>query len=101
MVRHADGGNSSTSVRSFGERRRRVKGDAGLIEPVETVVSGGLGVEDLMPRRTAVAGSPEVDETEDRFRLPALADVGVGVAEHLGIGILGETTEQREPLVGH
>ena len=38
-------------------------------------------------------GGPEVDEAEDLFRFLALADVGVGVAEYLAVGILGEERE--------
>ncbi len=69
------------------------EGDAGLIEPVETVVCGELGIEDQMARRAAMVGSPEVDEAEDLFGLLAFADVGVGVAEHVAVGILGEERE--------
>jgi len=64
-----------------------------LIEPVETVVSRELGVEHQVARRAAMVSGPEVDETEDLLRLLALADVGVGVAEHLAVGILGEERE--------
>ncbi len=64
-----------------------------MIEPVETVVGRELGVEDHVARRAAVVGGPEVDEAENLFHLLALADVGVGVAEHLAVGILGEERE--------
>ena len=36
---------------------------------------------------------PEVDEAEDFVGLLAFSDVGVGVAEHLAIGVLGEEGE--------
>ena len=36
---------------------------------------------------------PEVEEAEHRFGLLALAQVGIGVAERAGIGILGEEDE--------
>ena len=41
----------------------------------------------------AVLALPEVDEAEDLLGLLALADVGVGVAEHLAVGILGQEGE--------
>ena len=41
----------------------------------------------------AVAALPEVDEAEDLVGLLALSDVGVGVAEDLAIGVLGEEGE--------
>ena len=44
-------------------------------------------------RRAAVVALPEVDEAEDLFGLLALADVGVGVAEDLAVGVLGEEGE--------
>jgi hypothetical protein len=43
-----------------------------------------------MLRRLAVLALPEIDEAEDLVGLLALAYIGVGVAEHLGIGILGQ-----------
>src|ERR1700694_6295773 len=45
------------------------EGDAGLIEPVETVVGRELGGEDQVARWGAMVGGPEVDEAEDLFRL--------------------------------
>jgi hypothetical protein len=36
---------------------------------------------------------PEVDEAKHLFALLALADVGIGVAEHLAIGVLGKEGE--------
>ena len=50
-------------------------------------------VEDEVLRRIAVLARPEVDEAEDLFGFLALADVGVGIAEHLAVGILGEERE--------
>ena len=69
------------------------EGDPGGIEPIEAVVGGELGVEDEVSRRPAVLALPEVDEAEDLLGLLALADIGVGVAEHLGVGILGQEGE--------
>ena len=36
---------------------------------------------------------PEVDEAEDFLAFLALADVGVGIAEDLAVGVLGEEGE--------
>jgi hypothetical protein len=90
-VRQADGGRLAISASSAGERRRRVRqGDAGGIEPVEPRVGGPLGVEDEVLRHLAVLALPKVDEAEDFIGFLALANVGVGIAEHLGLGILGQ-----------
>ena len=90
-MRQAD----ARQVGSFGEQLGRApaqgeEGDAGGIEPVEPGVGGELGVEDEVLRRLAVLALPEIDEAEDLVGLLALANIGVGVAEHLGIGILGQ-----------
>ena len=69
------------------------EGDAGGIEPVEPLVGGELGIEDEVLRQLAVPAPPEFDEAEDFLGLLALADIGIGVAEHLGIGILGQEGE--------
>ena len=82
-------------VGGFGEQFGRApaqgeEGDAFGIEPVEPRIGGELGVEDEVLRRLAVLALPEIDEAEDLVGLLALANIGVGVAEHLGIGILGQ-----------
>jgi hypothetical protein len=51
-------------------------------------------------RRLAVLALPEIDEAEDLVGLLALAYIGVGVAEHLGIGILAGRAS-RDTAVGH
>jgi hypothetical protein len=61
-----------------------------LIEPVEARVGGQFGVEDQLRRRAAVLAGPELDEPEDCLRLLAFAQVRVGVAEDLALGILGQ-----------
>ena len=43
-----------------------------------------------MLRRATVLACPEVNAAEDFFGFLTLADVGVGVAEHLVGGVLGE-----------
>jgi hypothetical protein len=57
------------------------------------LIGGELGVEDEVLRRVAVLTLPEVDEAEDLLALLALTDIGVGVAEYLGIGILRQEGE--------
>ena len=85
-------------VIDFGEQAGRApaqgeEGDAGGVEPIEPVVGGELGVEDEVLRQLAVLALPEGDEAEDLLGLLALADIGIGVAEHLGVGILGKEGE--------
>jgi len=43
-----------------------------------------------MLRQAAVLALPERDEAKDLLDLFALADVGVRIAEHLAVGVLGE-----------
>jgi len=69
------------------------EGDAGGIEPVEPLIGGELGVEDEVLRLLAVLTPPEFDEPEDFLGLLSFTDIGVGVAEHLGIGILRQEGE--------
>ena len=64
-----------------------------MVETIEAIVGGELGIEDEMVRLCAVASLPEVDEAEDLVGLLALSDVGVGVAEDLAVGVLGEEGE--------
>ena len=82
----------------FGEQLGRApaqgdEGDAGGIEAIEPGIGGELGVEDEVLRRLAVLALPEVDETENLIGLLALANIGVGIAEHLAVGILGQEGE--------
>jgi hypothetical protein len=69
------------------------EGDAGGIEPVEPLIGGELGVEDEVLRLLAVLTPPEFDEPEDFLGLLSFTDIGVGIAEHLGIGILRQEGE--------
>src|SRR6266852_3945369 len=69
------------------------EGDPGGIETIEAVIGGELGVEDEVARRAAVLAFPERDEAKDLLGLLALADVGVRIAEHLAIGVLGQEGE--------
>src|ERR1700730_1480046 len=85
-------------VVDFGEQARRApaqgkEDDAGRIEPIEPLVGGELGVEDEVLRRLAILALPEVDEAENLICLLALANIGVRVAEHLTVGILGQEGE--------
>src|SRR3984893_10627935 len=94
MVRHAEGGRLSISAISFGARGRRVrKGVAGAIKPIEAFIGGELGVEDQVLRHAAALALPECDEAKDLLGLVALADVGIGVAEDLAVGVLGQEGE--------
>jgi hypothetical protein len=82
----------------FGEEFGRAaaqgeEGDAGRVEPIEPVIGGELGIEDELLRCLAVLALPEGDEAENLVRLLALANIGVRVAEHLGLGVLGEEGE--------
>ena len=52
-----------------------------------------MGVEDQVAGPVAVGALPEVDEAEDLLGLFALAQIGVGVAEGLALGILGQEGE--------
>src|SRR5215470_804849 len=67
--------------------------DALRVEPVEALEGGELGIKHEMLRRLAVLAGPEFDEAEDLLGLLTLADVGVGVAEHLAVGILRQEGE--------
>ena len=69
------------------------EGDPGRIEPIEAVVGGELGVEDEVLRQAAMLALPERDEAKDLLGLLALADVGVRIAEHLAVGVLGQEGE--------
>lgn len=78
------------------------EGDSVLVETVEPVEGGELGVEYEMAGRAAVIAGPEVDEAEHRIGLFAFADVGVGVAENVAVGVLGEKDEySRLPAAAH
>jgi hypothetical protein len=46
-----------------------------------------------MLRLLAILTSPEIDEAEDLLGLLAFTDIGIGVAEHLGIGVLRQEGE--------
>jgi hypothetical protein len=72
---------------------RGEEGDASGIEPIEALVGGELRIEDQMLRRTAVLALPERDEAKDLFGFFTLADVGIGVAEDLAVGVLGQEGE--------
>ena len=58
-----------------------------------TLIGGQLGIENQVPRRAAILALPEGDEAKDLLGLLALADVGIGVAEHLAIGVLSKEGE--------
>ena len=53
------------------------EGDLRLIEPIEPIISGELGVEDQVLWRAAMLAGPEVDEAENFIGFLALTDVGV------------------------
>jgi len=57
------------------------------------MIGGELGVENEVLRRFAVLALPEVDEAENLVGLLTLANIGVGIAEDLGIGVLGQEGE--------
>jgi len=46
-----------------------------------------------VPRHAAILALPECDEAKDLLGLLALADVGVRIAEHLAVSVLGEEGE--------
>ena len=78
---------------AFGAPAQRHKGDPGGIQPVEPFVSREFGIEYEVLRHFAMLTLPELDETEDFLGLLTLANVGVRVAEHLTVGVLGEERE--------
>lgn len=89
---------------SFGGQAGRApaqgeEGYAGGIQAVEIVIGAELGIENEMLRYLAVMALPEGDEAENLVGLPARANVGIGVPEHLAIGILGQEGEDA-PLGG-
>ncbi len=47
-----------------------------------------FGIEDETLGRAAMLALPEIDEAKDFVGLLALANIGVGIAEHLGFGSL-------------
>ena len=67
--------------------------DVVVVEAVEVSVGCELGIEDQMLRRSAVLALPERDEAEDLVGLLAFAEIGVGVAEDVAVGVLGEEGE--------
>src|SRR5208337_3105405 len=67
--------------------------DAGGVEPIQAVVGSELGVEDEVVRHAAISLLPERDEAEDLLGLLALADIGVGIAEHLAVSVLRQEGE--------
>src|ERR1700687_621399 len=69
------------------------EGYSGRIEPVEAVIGGELGAKDEVLRQAAVLTLPEGDESKHLLGLVALADVGVGIAEYLAVGVLGQEGE--------
>src|SRR6266403_3565619 len=60
------------------------------IERVEVCVGGELAVEDQLLRQRAGARLPELDEAQDFIVLLILAQIRIGIAEHLLLRILGE-----------
>ena len=73
--------------------RTSPQGDEGDPGGVEAVVGGELGIEDEVLRQPAMLLLPERDEAEDFLGFLAFADIGVGIAEHLGIGIMCQEGE--------
>ena len=64
-----------------------------VVEPSQVGVGREPGVEDQVRGAAAVGALPEGDEAEDLLGLLALAEVGVGVAEGVALGILGQEGE--------
>ena len=48
-----------------------------LIQPIELLIGGKLGIEDEMLWWLAMLTLPELDETKDLLRFLTLADVGI------------------------
>src|SRR6202521_5984386 len=90
MVRHAERQAVDLGKQFWRASAQGEEGDACRIEPIEAFVGGELGVEDQMLRHAAMLALPECDEAKDLLGLVALADVGVGVAEDLAVGVLGQ-----------
>jgi len=65
-------GGGSHSATNFVIRSN--ESDLLLVEPIELLVGGELGVEDQMLRWATMLVGPELDEAEDLLRLLALAD---------------------------
>jgi hypothetical protein len=78
---------------AFGAPAQRHKGDPGGIQLVEPFVSRELGIEYEALWQLAMLTLPELDQTEDFLGLLTFANVGVRVAEHLTVGVLGEERE--------
>jgi hypothetical protein len=58
------------------------------IEPIEPRMGSEFGIQDETLGRVAMLALPEIDEAKDFVGLLALANIGVGIAEHLGFRIL-------------
>jgi hypothetical protein len=63
------------------------------IERVQVCVGGELAVEDQLLRQRPGARLPELDEAQDFIVLLILAQIRIGIAEHLLLRILGEEDE--------
>ena len=93
-MRQAERGSRAISLQQrWGAAAQGDEGDAHVVEAGQVLVGGQLGVEDQVPRELAVVLLPELDEAEDLVGLLALAQVGVGVAEGVAVGVLGQEGE--------
>jgi len=102
-------------------RRTAAEGDEADPQAVELdqgFIGRELGIEDEFAGNRAVGGLPKVDEPEHLPRLFALAQVGVGITEGPGRGVLGQEGQntrltaaahgdemafhlRRFPIIGH
>ena len=67
--------------------------DVHVVETDEIFVGGELGVKNEVAWQLAVGLVPELDEAKDFVVLLALAQVSVGVAEGVAVGVLSEEGE--------
>src|SRR5260370_28538588 len=76
-----------------GPATQRHEGDVHCIEAGEIGVGGELGVKDQMPGLLAMGFFPERDKAENLLGLLAFAQVRVGIAKGMSIGVLCEEGE--------
>lgn len=73
--------------------------DAEIVQLAEILVRGELGVEDEVARALTCPRLPELDEPQHFLALLPLAEVGVGIAEHLAVRILREEGQDGLPAL--
>ncbi len=66
------------------------KVDALPVEPTEIAIGGQAGIENQLPGPLAGALLPKGDKIQNGVILLVLTQTGVGIAKHLGVGVLRE-----------